>query len=200
VAVLPHRAFDPVAADFADRRAVARARAGHPEAFEEVVRRHARGLLALCSRILNDGPMGEDLAQETFARAYSSLGSFRGEGTFRHWLYSIAANGCRDFLKAGGRGERPSDLSGDELWTVLDPERDAAAHQALEALADAVDALPPGCREAFVLFHLESLSYEQISAMTGVAVNALKVRVHRARTLLRGRLGEVLGAGAPAGR
>jgi RNA polymerase sigma factor (sigma-70 family) len=189
-----------VAADFADRRAVARARAGHPEAFEEVVRRHARGLRALCSRIVNDGPMGEDLTQETFARAYSSLGSFRGEGTFRHWLYSIAANGCRDFLKSGGHGERPSDLSGDELWTVLDPERDAAGRQALVALAEAVTALPPGCREAFVLFHLESLSYEEISAMTGVAVNALKVRVHRARTLLRGRLGEVLEAGALAGR
>lgn len=176
---------------------MARACAGHPEAFEEVVRRHARGLLALCSRLVKDGLMGEDLAQETFARAYSRLHSFRGEGTFRHWLYSIAANGCRDFLKSGGRGERPSDLTGDELWTALDPERDAAAHQALDALREAVSALPPGCREAFILFHLESLSYEEISAMTGVAVNALKVRVHRARTLLRGRLGEVLEARAP---
>ncbi len=200
LATLPARAFDAVEADFANRRAVARARAGHPEAFEEVVRRHARGLRALCSRILNDGPMGEDLTQEAFTRAYTSLGSFRGDGTFRQWLYSIAANGCRDFLKAGGHGERPSDLSGDELWTALDPERDAAGRQALEALSAAVSALPPGCREAFVLFHLESLSYEEMSAMTGVAVNALKVRVHRARTLLRGRLGEVLEARAPAGR
>jgi RNA polymerase sigma-70 factor (ECF subfamily) len=153
--------------------------------------------LALCSRILHDRLLGEDLAQEAFARAYSSLASFRGQGTFRQWLYSIAANGCRDYLKAGERGERPSALSGDELWTALDPERDASARQALVALAEAVSMLPAGCREAFVLFHLESLSYEEISAMTGVAVNALKVRVHRARTLLRGRLGEVLGAAAP---
>ena len=183
-------AFDAVAAEVADRRAVARARAGHPEAFEEVVRRHARGLLSLCSRLLNDGPLGEDLAQEAFARAYARLSSFRGQGTFRHWLYSIAANGCRDYLRSGERSEEPCALSGEELRTALDPERGAAARQALAALLDAVAALPPACRAAFVLFHIESLSYEQISQLTGVGVSALKVRVHRARELLRRRLGE----------
>lgn len=176
----------------ADRRAVARARAGHPEAFEEVVRRHESGLLSLCSRLVHDGRQGEDLTQEAFARAYSRLGSFRGRSTFRHWLYRIAANGCRDFLKSGGRSERPSDMSGDELWTLRDPERDAVARQSLEALGDAVAGLPPATRNAFVLFYLENLSYEEISEATGVGVSALKVRVHRARALLRRRLGGVL--------
>jgi len=183
-------AQDAAAAEIADRRAVARARAGHPEAFEEVVRRHAHGLLSLCSRLLNDGPLGEDLAQEAFARAYARLSSFRGQGTFRHWLYRIAANGCRDYLKAGERSEQPCALSGDELRTALDPERDAAARQALVALLDAVAALPPACRSAFVLFHIESLSYEEIARLTGVRVPALKVRVYRARQLLHRRLGE----------
>jgi RNA polymerase sigma-70 factor (ECF subfamily) len=173
---------------------VARAQAGHPEAFEEVVRRHESGLLSLCSRLLRDGRMGEDLTQETFTRAYSRLGSFRGQGTFRHWLYRIAANGCRDFLKSGGRSESPSDISGDELWTFRDPERDAVARQSLEALSKAVSLLPPACRNAFVLFYMENLSYEQMSEATGVAVNALKVRVHRARELLRHRLGGLLEA------
>jgi RNA polymerase sigma-70 factor, ECF subfamily len=188
------RGLDAVAPELADRRAVARARAGHPEAFEELVRRYGRGLLSMCSRLLHDGPLGEDLTQEAFARAYSRLGSFRGQGTFQHWLYSIAANGCRDFLKAGGRAERPSALTGDELRTALDPERDAAAHQALDALFVAMAELPPACREAFVLFQVESLSYEEISELTGVGVSALKVRVHRARQLLRRRLGELLEA------
>lgn len=157
-----------------------------------MVRRHERGLLSLCSRLLGDGRLGEDLTQETFARAYSRLDSYRGQGTFRHWLYRIAANGCRDFLKAGGRSESPSDMSGDELWTIRDPEREAVARQSLEALSEAVAGLPPACRNTFVLFYLDNLSYEEISQATGVRVNALKVRVHRARELLRRRLGGVL--------
>jgi len=167
---------------------VARARAGHPEAFEELVRRHSTGLRLLCSRLLHDMGLGEDLAQEALARAYTRLGSFRGEGSFRRWLYRIAANGCRDFLKSGERTERLSAASGEALWTGRDPERDAVARQSLAALSVAVASLPPACREAFVLFCLESLSYEEMSEVTGAAVNALKVRVHRARELLRERL------------
>lgn len=180
--------LDDAAIERADRRAVARARAGHPEAFEELVRRHEGALRSLCSRLLHDGRLGEELAQEAFTRAYSRLGSFRGRGTFRHWLYRIAANGCRDFLRSGERAESPADMSGDELFTLRDPERDAVARQSLEALSAAVASLPPACRHAFVLFYLENLSYEEMSVATGVAVNALKVRVHRARELLRRRL------------
>ncbi len=188
------RIRDIAAVEIADRRAVARARAGHREAFEEVVRRHESGLHSLCSRLLRDGRLGEDLTQEAFARAYSRLDSFSGRGSFRHWLYRIAANGCRDFLKSGGRSESPSEMSGDELFTARDPERDAVARQSVEALWEAVAALPPACRNAFVLFYLENLSYEEMSVATGVAVNALKVRVHRARELLRRRLVGVLEA------
>jgi RNA polymerase sigma-70 factor (ECF subfamily) len=179
-------------AELADRSAVARACAGHPEAFAEVVRRHASGLQSLCARILHDGRLGEDLCQETFARAFSRLDTFRGQGSVRHWLYSIAANGCRDFLRAGGRSELASALSGEELWTDRDPEREVGARQSMEALAAEVAALPPACREAFVLYHLNGLSYEEMSALTGAGVSALKVRVHRARALLKRRLGEVV--------
>lgn len=191
--------LDAGAAEIADRCAVTRACAGHPEAFAEVVRRHSSGLRTLCARLLHDGRLGEDLCQETFARAFSQLGSFRGRGSFRHWLYSIAANGCRDFLRAGSRSERPADLSGEELWTARDPEREVGARQSMAALSAALAGLPPGCREAFVLFHLDGLSYEEMSGLTGVRVSALKVRVHRARELLRQRLGEAIDvAGAPS--
>ncbi len=176
--------------ELADRCAVARACAGHPEAFEEIVRRHARGVRSLCSRLLRDGPLGEELTQDTFAKAFSRLTTFRGQGTVQHWLYRIAANGCRDVLRSG-RAQAADAYAGEEQWT-RDPERDAVARQSLEALAGAVAGLPPACRQAFLL-HLEDLSYEQMSARTGVAVGALKVRVHRARELLRRRLAEVAG-------
>lgn len=180
-------------AEMADQQAVARTLAGDPRAFAGVVRRHARALAALCGRTVRDPRLGEELAQEAFARAYGRLASFRGECAFRHWLHRIAVNGCRDWLKAGARAERPSDLTGDELVSALDPERDAAARQAVSALRAELAALPAMYREAFTLFHLESLGYEEIEAMTGVRTNALKVRVHRARAMLRARLGDLLG-------
>ena len=180
------------AAEIADLDAVARTLAGDVDAFAAVVRRHGRGIVSLCARMVNDRRLGEELAQDAIARAYSNLGSFRGSCRFRHWLYRIAVNGCRDWLKAGARAERPSDLTGDELVTVLHPERDAAARQAVAALGAAVADLPVKYREAFTLFHLENMPYEEIEAITGVRVNALKVRVHRARLRLRAALGELL--------
>jgi RNA polymerase sigma-70 factor (ECF subfamily) len=180
------------AAELADRCAVARTCAGHPEAFEEIVRRHARGVRSLCARLLRDEPMGEELTQDTFAKAFSRLETFRGQGTVRHWLYRNAANGCRDVLRSGRTLAAGDAYGSEEQWT-RDPERDVVARQSLEALSRAVAGLPPACRQAFLLFHLEDLSYEQISALTGVGVGALKVRVHRARELLKRRLAEVAG-------
>lgn len=194
----PGAAVEIAAVEDADRCAVARACAGHPEAFEEIFRRHSSGVRSLCARLLHDGPLGEELTQDTFAKAFSRLATFRGQGTVRHWLYRIAANGCRDVLRSG-RTQNAAAYTGEELWT-RDPERDAVARQSLEALAGAVAGLPPACRQAFLLFHVEDLSYEQISALTGVAVGALKVRVHRARELLRRRLGEMAEAPGVAAR
>ena len=185
-------------AEMADRDAVRRTVAGDPNAFTGVVRRHASGLVALCSRTLRDPRLGEELAQEALVRAFSSLASFRGDCRFRHWLYRIAVNGCRDFLTAGARAERPRELTGDELVSALDPERDASARQVVGALRAALAALPDKYRQAFTLFHVENLAYEEIEAITGVRVNALKVRVHRARAMLRDRLGDLLDAEAEA--
>lgn len=179
-------------AEVADRDAVARTLEGDADAFAGIVRRHARGLVGVCARMLDDARLGEELAQDAFTRAYSNLGSFRGDCQFRHWLYRIAVNACRDFLKAGARAERPHDLTGDELVTDVDPERASAARQAVTALAEAVAALPPKYRVAFTLFHVENMPYEEIEVVTGVKVNALKVRVHRARLMLRERLGDLL--------
>jgi RNA polymerase sigma-70 factor, ECF subfamily len=171
---------------------VSRTLAGDTDAFAAIVLRHGRGLVSLCARMVNDRRLGEELAQDAFARAYANLGAFRGSCRFRHWLYRIAVNGCRDWLKAGARAERPSELTGDELVTGLHPERDAAAREAIVALAEAVASLPAKYREAFTLFHVENLPYEEIEAITGVRVNALKVRVHRARLMLRTALGDLL--------
>lgn len=148
--------------------------------------------MGLCARTVGSRDLGEELAQEALARAYASLGAFRGDCRFRHWLVRIALNGCRDWLKAGARAERPADLTGEELASWRDPEREASDRQLAAALADAIGRLPPKYREAFTLFHVENLGYQEMSAVTGVSVNALKVRVHRARQMLMKQLGGLL--------
>lgn len=179
-------------AEAADRDAVERTIGGDTEAFALVVRRHGPGLVSLCARMVRDRALGEELAQEALARAYSNLAAWRGDCRFRHWLFRIAMNCCRDYLKAGARAERPSDLKGDELVAARDPERDVSGRQIVAALEVAVGKLPPKYREAFILFHVENVPYEEIEAITGINTNALKVRVHRARQMLREALGDLL--------
>lgn len=162
------------------------------EAFAGVVHRHAGRLTGLCTRMVGDRQLGEELAQEALARAYARAGSWRGDCRFRHWLYRIAVNCCRDYLKAGARAEQPSALDGEEPMTPSDPEREVAGRQLLEALEAAISRLPPKYREAFVLFHVQNLEYQEMRAITGVSVAALKVRVHRARQMLRRELGDDL--------
>jgi len=182
----------PDLAEAADRDAVERTLDGDVEAFAGVVRRHGGGLSGLCARMVGDRQIGEELAQEAMARAYTRVGTWRGDCRFRHWLYRIAVNCCRDYLKAGARAEQPSGLDREEVATPRDPEREVAGRQLLEALEAAIGRLPPKYREAFVLFHVEDMGYEEIRATTGVSVAALKVRVHRARLMLRRWLGDEL--------
>jgi len=182
----------PDLAEAADRDAVERTLDGDVEAFAGVVRRHGGGLTGLCARMVGDRQLGEELAQEALARAYTRAGSWRGDCRFRHWLYRIAVNCCRDYLKAGARAEQPSGLGGEEVASPRDPEREVAGRQLLEALEAAIGRLPPKYREAFVLFHVENLGYEEIRAITGMSVTALKVRAHRARLMLRRSLGDDL--------
>ncbi len=151
--------------------------------------------MALCARLTGDRALGEELAQEAFARAFAALGSWRGDASFRAWLTRVAVNACRDWQKAGARAERPAELDPAALATTLDPERIAAGRELGAALAAAIARLPPATREAFVLFHVEGLPYEEIRKITGASVTALKVRVHRARRALLDALGSAWNGG-----
>jgi RNA polymerase sigma factor (sigma-70 family) len=168
---------------------------GDTEAFAGVVRRHGARLVALCTRMTSGRDVGEELAQESLARAFAGLGSYRGDSPFRAWLTRIAVNACRDWQKAGARAERPAEILDPEAAAAgPDPERAASGRELGSALDAAIARLPAANREAFVLFHVENVSYEEMKAITGVSVNALKVRVHRARQRLLLELGPLLGS------
>ena len=180
------------ASDLLDRRAVERSLAGDREAFAEVVVRHGPSVLALCVRMVRNHAVAEELAQETFAKGYAALGSFRQDAQLRHWLLRIAVNLCRDHLKAGER--REGALEDEDVVSPVDPdpdpERRAAGRQEIRALEEAIGKLPEKYREAFLLKHVEDLSYEEIQAIVGGQIPMLKVRVFRAREMLRKMLGD----------
>jgi len=183
---------DAPEADLLDRQAVARSLAGDREAFAEVVVRHGAAIHALCLRMVRNQAVAEELAQETFARAFSALSSYRQDAQLRHWLLRIAVNLCRDHLKAGERreGAIEEELLPAPIDPEPDPERRAAGRQTVEALEQAIGRLPEKYREAFLLKHVEDLSYEEIQQIVGGQIPMLKVRVFRAREMLRKMLGD----------
>ncbi|MBS2031732.1 MAG: sigma-70 family RNA polymerase sigma factor [Deltaproteobacteria bacterium] len=188
------RSLPPESVDAQDALALARFLEGDRQGFAELVRRHAPGVNALCTRMVGRA-VGEELAQESFARAYASLEQLRRDTHFRHWVYRIALNLCRDHLKSARARETATDFSIAEETiaegSATAHER-AASREALKALERALGDLPPKYREAFVLWHVEHLSYEAMAEIAGADVGALKVRVHRAREMLRKALGELL--------
>ncbi|ALA57452.1 sigma-70 family RNA polymerase sigma factor [Nitrospira moscoviensis] len=168
---------------------VARCLQRDPEAFGLLVERHAGVVLNLAYRMVGDRVQAEDLAQETFLAAFKALPTFRAEAKFATWLYRIAANKCKDWLRAKRPGEGPLDVDAE---TALDervadertPERALSQQQVAGHLDRAIQRLPPLYREAFVLKHVEGLSYEEMEPILDAKADTLKMRVYKARVQL----------------
>lgn len=152
---------------------------GDTHAFTTLVDRHAPACLRLATRMLQNRHDAEDVTQQALLRAYQALGRYDEREQFRAWLFAILLNRCRTAaqlrtrrfnLVAPGLDEAPEvavapDVSGAELR---------------DDIARALEALDVQHREAFLLKHVEQLSYEEMSVITGAGVSALKMRVKRA--------------------
>lgn len=185
-----------MAGSTADSALVTRVLEGDREAYRDLVERHQDLVFGVLMRSLRDRDAAEELAQETFVRAYGALHRFREEAAFGTWLVQIALNLVRDRRRREGR--RPVVVSLDEIRRRAErevdpvdpaPSPEAAIERASTASASRIEAalgrLPEDYRAAFVLKHVEGLSYREIAGITGVSVGALKVRTHRARRMLR---------------
>lgn len=170
----------------AERRSIERVLAGEPAAFRLLVDRYHRGVHAVIYRLVHNAADADDLAQQTFLSAYGALGSFKLDLKFSSWLYRIAINLAKDHLKSPRRrhGEVPAPDS-----TVIASERE-------RLLLCALAQLPSADREVLVLKDLEELSYEEMKAILGRPVTALKIRVVRARQKLRSVLERLAPQGA----
>ena len=149
---------------------------GDDRAFTTLVDRHAPACLRFARRMLGERADAEDAAQETFVRAFRALHSYDDSTPFRTWLFAILVNRCRTALSRRSRRERGG-LTFVEPAAVDDPAR---AFEVREEIAWALGALPAEQREAFLLKHVEQLTYDEMAAVTGAGVSALRMRVKRA--------------------
>jgi RNA polymerase sigma-70 factor (ECF subfamily) len=194
----------PVAND-SDALLVQRAMAGETQAFELLVIKYQRRVQRLIGRMVRDTDLVEDIAQETFIRAYRALPQFRGDAQFYTWLYRIAVNTAKKFLlelkRAPSVSDRPAaaDDDGDEtFWPGLEPideetpESVLAAKEIAEAVNVGLAALPDDLRQALTLREIEGLSYEEIAGLMDCPIGTVRSRIFRAREAISTRLKPML--------
>jgi len=168
--------FNPVV--MTDATLVRRVLEGDTAAFTMLVDRHAAACTRFATRMLGNREDAEDATQETFLRAYRSLARYEERQAFRTWLFQILINRCRTAAVRRERRHRMFLVDDDAVASAS--VRPAAEASDLRAeLQRVVDALDPDQREAFLLKHVEQLSYDEMAAATGVGVSALKMRVKR---------------------
>jgi len=158
---------------------VDRARGGDELAFARLVERHRRDALASALGLLGDRSEAEEAAQEAFCRAWEKLSTLHDPSKFKVWVVGILYRHCRDVIRAKGRARRalgrvapPAPPAGDEASVVVD--------EAME--------LPEEYRDPLILFYLHAMTIAELAEMLGISEENAKVRLHRARKMLRDRL------------
>jgi RNA polymerase sigma-70 factor (ECF subfamily) len=159
---------------------------GDGRAFTALIDRHATACLRFATRMLGNREDAEDVTQEAFLRAYRALDSYDSQRTFRTWLMTILVNRCRTARITRHRREQVVIANETAVGAAAGPApTDPLLRQAIDR---ALNRLDQEQREAFLLKHVEQLEYEEMSAITGASISALKMRVRRACLRLQGIL------------
>jgi len=171
----------------AEAELVSRAKTGDSAAFSALVCRYQRPIFSLCVRYLPRTD-AEDIAQETFVRAFVNREKIDPTRPPLPWLFTIARRLCLDRL----RKKSPSLDEAPELGadTAAQPDAVLAAHEELGLLQQGLASLPEGQREAVVLYHLEDMSYQEVAASLAVPVGTVMTWLHRGRAKLRALVDE----------
>lgn len=166
---------------------------GKKDMYRTLVNRYSPMVFSIVRRFEKDDDEAEELAQQIFVKAYEKLDSFDMKSKFSTWLYSLAANHCRDYVKNIRRAnKRFSEMEPDYLdQTMIDEETPYLNLEVSEwkhRLMNAMNTLKEEYSEPFLMKYRDGMSYEAISERMDVSVSALKVRVHRARKELKEQL------------
>ena len=181
---------------------IERLKRGDAAAFETLVNERSGEIYGLLYRLTESGEEARDLTQETFLRAFQSIGHFRGESDLRTWIYRIAINQARNRWRWWRRRRRDATVSIDapqangqpslvgslKSENGSDPERETLAHDRERALRKALSSLKRVYREAVVLRDIEGFAYEEIAVALDISVGTVKSRLARGRQELRRKL------------
>jgi RNA polymerase sigma-70 factor, ECF subfamily len=182
---------------------IERLKRGDAAAFETLVTERSGEIYGLLYRMTDNVEEARDLTQETFLRAFQSIGHFRGESDLRTWIYRIAINQARNRWRWWRRRRRETTVSIDapeigggrlglvatlKSNAVRDPEQDALLSERERALKKALSSLKLVYREAVILRDIEGFAYEEIAAALSISVGTVKSRLARGRQELRRKL------------
>jgi len=177
-----------------DAALIARVLGGETDAYGGLVARYRDRLGRYAVRMLGNMEDAEDAVQEAFVRGYRSLARCTDPEKFGAWLFTILVNRCRTLGKQRARRQQIV-LQDEAAVNRASVNHTEESHALRETIERALAQLSPTVREAFLLKHVEDLSYDEMTAMTGAKTSALKMRVARAREELQRLLEEADGAG-----
>ena len=192
--------------DETDVQLVERAQRGDTRAFEMLVIKYQRRLERLIGRMVRDADLVQDIAQESFIRAYRALPQFRGDSAFYTWLYRIAVNTAKKALVdlkrdplvsestlAGAPDDDDETYRGHrELLDYATPAALLASKEIAQTVNAAIEALSADLRQAITLREIEGLSYEEIAEMMNCPIGTVRSRIFRAREAIALRLRPLL--------
>lgn len=176
-------------------------RRGDSEAFRALFEQHKDMVYSIALRYSGDPAVAQDIAQDTFLKLFSTVGSFRGDSSFESWLYRTVVNSCLDQK----RGTRRLTPLLDEILAMLRTPDVSALDEVLRSETSAhvravVESLAPDQRIVVVLRYTQGLSYDEIAAILGCASGTVASRLNRAHKVLERRLSRLAGAGTSANR
>jgi len=181
--------------DETDRQLVERAVAGDREAYGALFDRHAEGMWRTAYLILHNSAEADDAVQEAFTLGLSRISTYRGESEPRAWLYSIIVNVCRHFKRGKRYTEPAGEHTLEEGRRVARPRTRGVLSSMIRRERNTVLAVSLGYltdrqREAFVLHHVDGLAHEEIARIMEIRAGAARALVHRAKEVLRDRMGK----------
>lgn len=166
---------------------IAAAQGGDAEAFARLIAPHRRRVYAMCYDLAGSHEDAQDVAQETFIKAYKGLPNFTGGAAFSTWLYRIAVNAWIDHRRRNARHDPAGGFEAEELHDAAAPRPDALADAAILAqhIERAMEQLSPQQRAVFVLRHYHELAIAEIAASLGVTDGTVKTLLFRALKKMR---------------
>lgn len=184
-----------------DHELVRRVQRGDSAAFDLLVRKYQHRIAALIGRYIPDWSETQDVAQETFLRAYRAIASFRGDAQFYTWLHRIAVNTAKNHLVSHNRRPPTDDIdaadaeqfeSGIRLRDTDTPERELMRQEIERTVMRVVDGLPEELRTAITLREVDGLSYEEIAQRMDCPIGTVRSRIFRAREAIDAELQPLL--------